>query len=234
MPPVRLRTRRINGYGCESAHRRACLLAAKPRTACKLVVVGNTLWQLVYSGLAQGLSPQQVSGTLARMEPPQRISHESIYSAIYAMPIGELRKEVIALLRKHHKGRRPRTAGKDRRQLIIGMTSIEERPLSVEDRLVPGHWEGDLAARATSPRTRARWAVGANRTARKKARATPSAATSIWPGPLLRRRTSRCATTLRSNAGTCLPTHAPENTGRPWAGLTTSTATASCLATACR
>ena len=176
----------------------------------------------------------QVSGTLARMEPPQRISHESIYSAIYAMPIGELRKEVIALLRKHHKGRRPRTAGKDRRQLIIGMTSIEERPLSVEDRLVPGHWEGDLTARATSPRTRARWAVGANRTARKKARATPSAATSIWPGPLLRRRTSRCATTLRSNAGTCLPTHAPENTGRPWAGLTTSTATASCLATACR
>ncbi len=90
------------------------------------------------------MSPQQISGTLARMEPPQRISHESIYTALYAMPKGELRAEIIALLRKRHKGRRPRTAGQDRRGLIVGMTSIEERPLSVEDRLMPGHWEGDL------------------------------------------------------------------------------------------
>ena len=139
----RLRTRGINGYWCEAAHKRACLLASKPRTACKLVV-GNALWQLVYAGLRQGLSPQQVSGTLTRMEPPQRISHEAIYTAIYAMPKGELRAELIALLRKQHKGRRLRTAGKDRRKLIIGMTSIEERPLDVQDRLVPGHWEGDL------------------------------------------------------------------------------------------
>ena len=57
------------------------------------------------------------------MDPPQRISHESIYSAIYAMPIGELRKEVIALLRKHHKGRRLRTAGRDRRKLIKGASN---------------------------------------------------------------------------------------------------------------
>ena len=78
------------------------------------------------------------------MEPPQRISHESIYTALYAMPKGELRAQVIALLRKRHKGRRPRTAGQDRRGLIIGMTSIEQRPLDVQDRLVPGHWEGDL------------------------------------------------------------------------------------------
>jgi transposase, IS30 family len=143
VPSVRLRARGINGYWCESAHKRACALASKPRTAAKLVL-GNALWALVCTGLAQGLSPQQVSGTLARMTPPQRISHETIYTAIYALPKGELRKEVIALLRKSHKGRRPRTAGQNRRELIIGMTSIEERPLSVEDRLVPGHWEGDL------------------------------------------------------------------------------------------
>ena len=152
--PVRLRTRGINGYWCEVAQKRACQLAAKPRTARKLVVgpadhcpstgAGNALWELVLAGLAQGLSPQQVSGTLARMEPAQRISHESIYSAIYVMPRGELRAELIALLRKGHKSRRPRAAGKDRRGLIVGMTSIEERPLEVEDRLVPGHWEGDL------------------------------------------------------------------------------------------
>jgi transposase, IS30 family len=103
VPNVRLRTRGINGYWCQSAHRRACALAAKARTA-KRLVVGNALWQLVYAGLAQGLSPQQVSGTLARMDPPQRISHESIYSAIYAMPRGELRPQVIALLREAPQG----------------------------------------------------------------------------------------------------------------------------------
>ena len=150
-PAPRLRTRGINGYWCEAAHKRARALAAKPRTTPKLVIgeqlspggCGNALWQLVRLGLAH-LSPSQVSSTLARMNPPQRISHESIYTAIYAMPKGELRKEVIALLRKRHKARRPRTAGKDRRQLIIGMTSIEERPESVDDLFVPGHWEGDL------------------------------------------------------------------------------------------
>jgi IS30 family transposase len=150
LPRPRLRTRGINGYWCEAAHKRACQLAAKPRTAAKLVIDasaelgGNALWQLVLAGLKQGLSPQQISGTLARMSPPERISHEAIYTAIYAMPRGELRRQVIALLKKHHKGRRPRTAGQDRRSQIKNMTSIDERPLEVEERLVPGHWEGDL------------------------------------------------------------------------------------------
>jgi transposase, IS30 family len=143
VPVQRLRTRGIDGYWCQAAQRRADQLAAKPRKPRRLVV-GNVLWQHVYAGLAQGLSPEQVSGTLARMPQPQHISHESIYTTLYAMPRGELRAQVLALLRKQHKGRRPRTAGKDRRSLIVDMTSIEERPLSVEDRLVPGHWEGDL------------------------------------------------------------------------------------------
>ena len=147
-PALKLRTRGINGYWCEAAHKRARSLAVKPRTKSKLLIgavagAGNALWESVYSAL-QDLSPQQVSGTLGRMDIPQRISHETIYTAIYAMPKGELRKEVIGMLRKHHKGRRPRTAGKDRRALIVGMSSIEERDPSVEDRLVPGHWEGDL------------------------------------------------------------------------------------------
>ena len=143
VPLVRLRTRGIDGYWCQTAQRRAEQLAAKARKPRRLVV-GNGLWCHVYAGLAQGLSPEQVSGTLARMQPPQRISHESIYTTLYAMPRGELRAQVLALLRKQHKGRRPRTAGKDRRGLIVDMTSIDERPLSVQDRLVPGHWEGDL------------------------------------------------------------------------------------------
>ena len=77
-------------------------------------------------------------------EPSSRISHEAIYTAIYAMPKGELRARVVALLKKHHKGRRPRAAGQDRRSQIKDMTSIDERPSEVQERLVPGHWEGDL------------------------------------------------------------------------------------------
>ena len=88
--PSRLRTRGIDGYWCQAAHRRAMRLAIKPRTQPKLVVgpTGNALWQLVCTGLASGLSPEQVSGTLARMQSAQRISRESIYTAIHAMPKG--------------------------------------------------------------------------------------------------------------------------------------------------
>ncbi len=59
------------------------------------------------------------------------------------MPRGELRSEVIALLRHGHTKRRPRARGKDRRGQIPNMASIHERPAEVEERLVPGHWEGD-------------------------------------------------------------------------------------------
>ena len=73
-----------------------------------------------------------------------RISHESIYTASYAMPRGELRAAILALLPRGHKTRRPRSAGTDRRGLIPDATSIDERPIEVDELLVPGHWEGDL------------------------------------------------------------------------------------------
>ena len=60
------------------------------------------------------------------------------------MPRGELRKELIGHLRQHHKSRRPRSRGTDRRGQIPNMVRIAERPAEVEERLVPGHWEGDL------------------------------------------------------------------------------------------
>jgi len=90
------------------------------------------------------LVPGAGGGALSRMPEPVRISRETIYTAIYAMPRGELRTEVIGLLRKSHKTRRPRARGEDRRGLIPNMTSIDERPVEVDERLVPGHWEGDL------------------------------------------------------------------------------------------
>jgi transposase, IS30 family len=137
-PPV------AGGYRCLEANQRARCLRSVPRVPRRMVE-GTPLWDSVMQGLCEGLSPEQVSGVLSqRMDSPIRISHESIYSAIYAMPRGELRSEVIALLRKSHKTRKPRARGQDRRGLIANMTSIDERPVEVSQRLVPGHWEGDL------------------------------------------------------------------------------------------
>ena len=83
-----------------------------PRVKRKLVY-GNLLWNRVSDGLQQGLSPEQVAGTLGRMNEPIRLCHETIYQAIYAMPKGELRTDTIALLRFGHNKRRPRSRGCD-------------------------------------------------------------------------------------------------------------------------
>ena len=134
------------GYRAVRAEQRARQLECQPRKA-KRRAPGEALWNEVFKLLKSGNSPEQVSATLKRMHPeePQfRVSHETIYTAIYAMPRGELRKEIIALLRQSRKTRRPRTRGEDRRGSIPSMVSIHERPPEVEERLVPGHWEGDL------------------------------------------------------------------------------------------
>jgi transposase, IS30 family len=72
------------------------------------------------------------------------VSHETIYSAVYLVPRGALRTELIACLRQGRSTRKPRTRGTDRRGQIPNMQSIHVRPPEVDDRLIPGHWEGDL------------------------------------------------------------------------------------------
>ena len=92
-------------------------------------------------------SPQQIALTLARIHPkghPYRVSHETIYNCIYAMPVGQLKRELIACLRQAHNKRTPRSKGQDRRGQIPDMLSIHVRPPEVQDRQFPGHWEGDL------------------------------------------------------------------------------------------
>jgi IS30 family transposase len=97
-----------------------------------------------------GWSPEQISGRRKReeagMECPSglRVSHEAIYAAIYALPRGELRRELVGCLRhaKPARGRKPK--GSELRGKLCGMTNIKDRPEEVEGRLVPGHWEGDL------------------------------------------------------------------------------------------
>lgn len=133
-------------YRAVLAQARATGNSAKPRAERRLQV-GSVLWVTVMRYLRQGYSPEQISGTLKAVNPGQpslQVSHETIYSAIYLMPRGELRTEVIGWLRFGHAKRRPRSRGDDRRGQIPGRVSIHERPPEVAERLIPGHWEGDL------------------------------------------------------------------------------------------
>ena len=106
-------------------------------------------WLRRYVGrrLGQGWSPQQIAARLQRDYPRdmhKRISHETIYAAIYIIPRGELRRTLIGCLRQHRKVRRKRYRSGEKRGQIPNPTPIAARPLEVEARLVPGHWEGDL------------------------------------------------------------------------------------------
>jgi len=141
--PQRGRPRKAGGYRAAQAQLGARQLAAKPRVECKLVP-GTALFEKVVGYLRQGLSPEQIASTLRAMLEPVRLSHETIYTALYAMPRGQLRARVLTLLRRAHMQRRKRSAGQDRRGKIPNMVRIGERPSEVEERLVPGHWEGDL------------------------------------------------------------------------------------------
>ena len=140
---LRGRPRVAGGYRAEAAQQRATNLSAKPRVMRKLVV-GSVLFNQVVEHLRRGLSPEQIAFTLSTMDEPVRLSHETIYTALYAMPRGQLRARILTLLRRAHQHRRKRSAGKDRGKSIPNMTLIDDRPIEVLERLVPGHWEGDL------------------------------------------------------------------------------------------
>lgn len=134
------------GYQAVKAQRRARQLAAKPRTE-RMLQPDSALWREVKNYLRAGYSPEQIAGTLYEVHPnipSLLVSHETIYTAIYAMPRGDLRTEVISWLRFGHVKRRPRARGVDRRGCMPDKVSIHDRPPEIDERLIPGHWEGDL------------------------------------------------------------------------------------------
>lgn len=140
------RPRVAGGYNAQRAGARARRVRRHARAPRKLHFAGD-LWADVQGLLLNKFSPEQIAATLKSEFPGQpelQASHETIYTAIYAAPRGELRRELVALLRQGRGARRPRTRGTDRRGVLQEMVSIHLRPPEARDRLLPGHWEGDL------------------------------------------------------------------------------------------
>ena len=103
----------------------------------------------VVSKLILNWSSEQIAGELPMSYPDDetmRISHETIYKTIYVQARGVLKKELCSHLRSKRKLRKSKNAGNKspKQGQIIDSISIRERPAEAEDRVIPGHWEGDL------------------------------------------------------------------------------------------
>jgi IS30 family transposase len=135
-----------DGYDPVEAHQRAQRNTARPKL-CKLAA-NPMLYERVWNDLEMWWSPEQISARLRHDFPTSsemRLSPEAIYQALFVQTRGELRKELASLLRSGRTSRRPRGSDDRRRQgPIPEPVTIKERPEEIEDRLLPGHWEGDL------------------------------------------------------------------------------------------
>ncbi len=150
-------------YSHTVAHEHAAQRARRPRTGKLRPRWGQPmppLWQPVKDKLQQRWSPAQISGWLRGQfpnEPERWVSHETIYQAIYFQARGAMRQELArqVALRSGRTGRRPQSrtaAATHSRKPWINGFHISTRPAEVNDRAVPGNWEGDLVigARGTS------------------------------------------------------------------------------------
>jgi IS30 family transposase len=137
--PERYRATRSDQAAWDRARRpKRCKLACRPALA-----------RTVSAKLRRNWSPEQIAGWLKRTwpwEPHNQVSHETIYRSLFIQTRGVLKKELLDHLRARRTIRRSRHASLKRQGLgqIKDAVSISERPACIEDRAVPGHWEGDL------------------------------------------------------------------------------------------
>jgi transposase, IS30 family len=132
-------------YRAVPAQANAEARAARPKT--RKLAGGARLAARVQTDLTQDWSPEQIRGRLVTEFPDDlemRVSHETIYQALYVQGRGRLKRELVTCLRTGRTLRKPRRQVGVRRTRIVDMVSISERPPEVADRAVPGHWEGDL------------------------------------------------------------------------------------------
>ncbi len=136
-------------YRANKAEEAAWERALRPK-ACKLAARPQ-LVRVITTKLQRRWSPEQIAGWLKRRYPDDEhltVSHETIYKSLFIQARGVLKQELLACLRTQRKTRRPRRSSLKGKSLrtIVDAVPISERPPSVEDRAVPGHWEGDLIA----------------------------------------------------------------------------------------
>ena len=134
-------------YRANDAEQRAWDATLRPKRC--LLAIQVKLQEVVASKLILDWSPEQISGWLKIRyadDESMRVSHETIYRSLFIQARGVLKKELVGHLRSKRRIRRSRHARifKDARGQIVDAVSIRERPAEIEDRAIPGHWEGDL------------------------------------------------------------------------------------------
>ena len=134
-------------YRASKADQAAWQRSRRPKS-CKLAE-NPTLRRIVAEKLKLHWSPEQIAGWLKQRYPDDEnshVSHETIYRTLFVQARGALKKELQQYLRSKRAMRHPQRTSKKGggKGEILGMVSIRERPAAVEDRAVPGHWEGDL------------------------------------------------------------------------------------------
>src|SRR6202790_327453 len=134
-------------YRASDADQKAWESALRPKRC--LLAIHLKLQEIVADKLILDWSPEQISGWLKTQYPEDesmRVSHETIYRSLFIQARGVLKKELIQHLRFKRRIRRSRHARDSghRKGQIVDAISIRERPAEIEDRAIPGHWEGDL------------------------------------------------------------------------------------------
>jgi IS30 family transposase len=134
-------------YRANEADQQAWESALRPKSACWPLT--GKLREIVASKLMQDWSPEQISGWLKQSYPDDeslRVSHETIYRSLFLQARGALKQELVRHLRSQRRIRRSRHSSihGHSQGRIVDAISIRERPAEVEDRAIPGHWEGDL------------------------------------------------------------------------------------------
>ena len=134
-------------YRAGKAQRRAGRNASKRKSGKVILLVNLKLKRYIFKKLRKKWSPKQIAEELEidyPLDMTMRIAPETIYTYLYVLPRGALKKELLACLRQNHKRRHKQARQVKNERKIEDMLSIEERPKEVEDRIVPGHWESDL------------------------------------------------------------------------------------------
>ena len=133
-------------YSPSKAHTHASRISPS-RGRKSIIDTRPEVWHEAMKKLIEDFSPEQITKIFKieyADEPLRWISHETIYKYIYATPKGELRKAFTQHLRRKRRSRKDRSQVHEQRGRIVDPVSISERPEEVNDRSVPGHWEGDL------------------------------------------------------------------------------------------